>query len=200
MLRDGRERIKRKEEKWKKMAKNKNKRLFGVGIGVIAATGLFTIAILLAFAALSSGGGAAIEQNAEGNGGEATIAASAATTSINYQGRLTDSAGNLLNGTYTMTFKLYEVASGGTALATYTNRVEVTDGLFNTNIDLDQSYFDGSTLARDNSWIRFRDDTKTGTPAGALCLPCRRCRDPRRDGFCCFRHQERTEQARSHQH
>ncbi|MCK4734597.1 MAG: hypothetical protein KAT65_19230 [Methanophagales archaeon] len=128
------------------MAKNEKKRFLGVGVGLIAATGILTIAILLAFAALGSGGGAAIDRNAEGNGGEVTIAASEVTTSINYQGRLTDSAGNLLNGTYTMTFKLYEVASGGTALATYTNRVEVTDGLFNTNIDFDQSYFDGRAL------------------------------------------------------
>jgi hypothetical protein len=83
------------------------------------------------------------EQNAEGM----TVAASAVTTSsINYQGRLTDSAGEPLSGSYTMTFRLYEVASGGSALATDSHSVEVTDGLFNTAIDFDPEYFDGRGL------------------------------------------------------
>ena len=127
------------------MAKNKKKRFLGVGIGVIAAIGLFTIAILLAVAASDSGSGV-IDRNAEGNGGEVTIAASAVTQSINYQGRLTDSAGNPLRGTYIMTFKLFGVTSGGTALDTDMHKVEVVDGLFNTSIDFDQSYFDGRAL------------------------------------------------------
>jgi hypothetical protein len=45
-----------------------------------------------------------------------------------------------------MTFKLYEVDSGGTALDTDTHSVTVTDGLFNTNISFKQSYFDGREL------------------------------------------------------
>jgi len=74
------------------------------------------------------------------------IAASAVTPSISYQGSLTDSAGNPLSGTYTIAFKLYDVSSGGTSLDTDTHSVEVTDGLFNTEIDFDQSYFDGREL------------------------------------------------------
>lgn len=57
------------------MAKNKKKKILGVGIGVIAVIGL--LAFALAFAASGSGSGAAIDKNAEGNGGEVTIAASA---------------------------------------------------------------------------------------------------------------------------
>ncbi|NQE46532.1 hypothetical protein C5S31_10975 [ANME-1 cluster archaeon GoMg2] len=115
---------------------NLNNRFFS--IGVIAAIAVLTIAF--AFAASGSG---VIDQNAEG----ITVAASAVTTSsINYQGRLTDSAGEPLSGTYTMTFRLYEVASGGTALDTDSRSEDVTDGLFNTEIDFDPEYFDGRGL------------------------------------------------------
>ena len=34
------------------------------------------------------------------------------TSEINYQGQLTDSAGNPLSGAYSMTFQLYGVSSG----------------------------------------------------------------------------------------
>jgi hypothetical protein len=68
------------------------------------------------------------------------------TSEINYQGRLADSAGGPLTGTYTMTFRLYEAATGGTALDTDTHSVAVENRLFNTEIDFDQSYFDGRAL------------------------------------------------------
>jgi hypothetical protein len=45
-----------------------------------------------------------------------------------------------------MAFRLYDVVTGGTALDTDTHTVEVTDGLFNTHIDFNQSYFDGREL------------------------------------------------------
>ena len=129
------------------MDKTKNKKKRIVGIGLIAAIGLlaFAFAGFQVLAASGSGGGV-VDQNAEGNGGEMTIAASAVTNSINYQGRLTDSAGNPLSGAYEMTFSLYEVPSGGTALDTDTHSVAVENGLFNTEIDFDQSYFDGRAL------------------------------------------------------
>ena len=127
------------------MTKNKKKERRIVGVGVIAAIGLLAFAILLAFAASGSGGEAAIERNVEGSEGLA-VTASTVTTGISYQGMLTDSGGNPLSGTYTMTFKLYNVSSGGTALDTDTHSVEVENGLFNTNIDFAQSYFDGRAL------------------------------------------------------
>jgi hypothetical protein len=104
------------------MDKNKKKKILGVGIGVIAAIGLLAFAILLA------------------------SAASDVTGSSNYQGRLTDSAGEPLSGAHEMTFKLYEVDSGGTALVTDTHSVTATNGLFNTNIDFGTTYFDGRAL------------------------------------------------------
>lgn len=53
---------------------------------------------------------------------------------IPVQGRLTDTGGNPLTGNYTMTFRLYAVPSGGTALCQDTNTVAVNNGLFNSEI------------------------------------------------------------------
>ena len=117
---------------------DKTKKRF-LGIGVIAA--IAVLAFAFAIAASGSDGGV-IEQNAEG----VTVAASEVTSSINYQGRLTDSAGEPLSGTYTLTFRLYEVASGGTALDTDSHSITATEGLFNTDIGFDQEYFDGREL------------------------------------------------------
>jgi hypothetical protein len=54
---------------------------------------------------------------------------------IPFQGRLTDTAGNPLDGTYNVTFRIYDVSSGGTALCSDTNSVSVTAGLFSTYVD-----------------------------------------------------------------
>lgn len=60
----------------------------------------------------------------------ATAAASSQTT-INYQGYLTDSNGSAVNDTLEMSFRLYSVESGGTALWTETqSSVAVSNGLF----------------------------------------------------------------------
>ncbi len=57
----------------------------------------------------------------------------AAPNLVNYQGRLTDGAGlPLANGTFTVTFSIYSVASGGTAIWSETQDLMVTDGLFAT--------------------------------------------------------------------
>jgi hypothetical protein len=130
------------------MAKNKKRRFLGIGIGVIAAIGLlaFTFVGLQALAVSDSGGEVGIEGNVEGREGEVAIAASAVTNSITYQGRLTDSTGEPLSGTWEMVFELYNVSTGGTALATDRHDVNVTDGLFNTHIDFGTDYFDGREL------------------------------------------------------
>jgi hypothetical protein len=51
------------------------------------------------------------------------------------QGRLTDASGNPLNGTYNLTFSLYDVSSGGTALCEDTDSVNVANGLFTASMD-----------------------------------------------------------------
>jgi hypothetical protein len=54
---------------------------------------------------------------------------------IPVQGRLTDTSGNPINGSYDLTFNLYEVESGGIAVCSDTNmNVEITNGLFSTEI------------------------------------------------------------------
>jgi hypothetical protein len=129
--------------------------------GVIAAIAIIATIALLALAGLGGVSCAAEGENAGGSEGEiagAAVSAASVTNSINYQGRLADSSGSPLSGTYTMTFRLYDsgtytmtfrlydVSTGGTALDTDIRDVVVTDGLFNTGIDFDQSYFDGREL------------------------------------------------------
>jgi hypothetical protein len=60
--------------------------------------------------------------------------ASAMVNSIPIQGKLTDSAGNSLNGTYSFKITIYNAATAGTALCTNTKDVTVTNGLFNTTL------------------------------------------------------------------
>jgi parallel beta-helix repeat protein len=65
--------------------------------------------------------------------------ASAAPTTMNFQGRLSDATGNTMpDGLYNMQFRLFTVSSGGSATWTETrettNRVQVTNGLFSTQL------------------------------------------------------------------
>ena len=119
--------------------------------GVIAATVIIAMIALLALAGLGGVSCAVIDEDAGGREGEiagAAVSATSVTNSINYQGRMTDSAGEPLSGTYNMTFGLYNAPTGVkyVLLDTDTHTVEVTDGLFNTNIDFAPSYFDGRAL------------------------------------------------------
>jgi hypothetical protein len=65
------------------------------------------------------------------NAGAARLAALSIPQLINYQGRLTDAAGNPLTGSYNMTFCLYEAATGGTSPWCENQVVTVTYGVFN---------------------------------------------------------------------
>jgi hypothetical protein len=53
---------------------------------------------------------------------------------INYQGYLTDSGGNPVNGSVDIVFSIYDVAAGGTAIWTETQTVVVNKGLFNVQL------------------------------------------------------------------
>jgi len=56
---------------------------------------------------------------------------------IPIQGRLTDANGIPLNGTYTVTFYVYDAAVGGNLLCgNFDASVDVTNGLFNSSLDL----------------------------------------------------------------
>ncbi|RPI38920.1 MAG: hypothetical protein EHM53_07550, partial [Methanoregulaceae archaeon] len=50
------------------------------------------------------------------------------TSSITYQGKLTNAAGGPLTGTYSVTFKLYDASTGGITLNTDTHSVTATNG------------------------------------------------------------------------
>nr|MBA3468983.1 hypothetical protein [Herpetosiphonaceae bacterium] len=64
--------------------------------------------------------------------------------SFTYQGRLLDGTAPA-SGPYTLTFRLFDAASGGAQVgATLTRSVTVTDGLFTTGLDFGLAAFDGS--------------------------------------------------------
>ncbi|MDD1720355.1 MAG: hypothetical protein LUQ25_09875, partial [Methanoregulaceae archaeon] len=65
---------------------------------------------------------------------------------ITYQGILTDNGGNPLTGTYSVAFRLYGVATGGTALSTDTHSDTARNGKFTTTVTFDLSKFDGRAL------------------------------------------------------
>ncbi len=68
------------------------------------------------------------------SGGTPRVFASVPTT-MSYQGILKDSSSNYLTGTYSMTFKLYNVSTGGTALWTETqSSVSVSSGKFSVTL------------------------------------------------------------------
>ncbi|MBN1587460.1 MAG: hypothetical protein JW937_08580, partial [Candidatus Omnitrophica bacterium] len=50
---------------------------------------------------------------------------------LNFQGRLTDTSGNALNGDFDLVIRLYDATEGGTAFWTETHEVSLTEGLFN---------------------------------------------------------------------
>jgi hypothetical protein len=63
------------------------------------------------------------------------IAAVGINKTINFQGKVVNTNGtNVANGSYTFVFKLYSVASGGTANWTESKSLTVTDGVFQTNL------------------------------------------------------------------
>jgi len=70
---------------------------------------------------------------------------------INVQGKLTDAVGDpVADGPHSVTFSIYDVASGGTALWSEPRTVQTTDGLFNIllgeSVDFPASLFDDTLL------------------------------------------------------
>ena len=67
---------------------------------------------------------------------------------ISYQGQLTDSAGNPLNGTYDIEFQFWDAASGGNQVGSpiTKNDVQTTNGLFSVQLEVAQADFNGRGL------------------------------------------------------
>jgi hypothetical protein len=76
---------------------------------------------------------------------------------IPIQGRLTDASGNPLNGNYSITARIYNVSSDGTALCSDTDTVPVSNGLFNMYI----SHCTSTILNGQQLWLGI----KVGTDA-----------------------------------
>lgn len=72
--------------------------------------------------------------------------ASAQSNYIPVQGRLTNAAGTPLDGTFDLTFRLYDVYSGGTPLCEHVVSTGVADGLFSTYFQGTDCNVDGRTL------------------------------------------------------
>jgi hypothetical protein len=84
---------------------------------------------------------------------------------INYQGMLTDNSGNPLNGSYNITFRIYDDPSAGTKKWEETqSSVSVTNGLFNVilgsvtpiNLDFSQDYWLDITVSGETMPTRLR--------------------------------------------
>lgn len=84
----------------------------------------------------------------------------ALSSGISYQGRLFDSGGAPLDGSYTMRFNVYDDPVAGSALWDSGNvSVLVEDGLFNVKLGVDQGDFDGQAL-----WLNIIVEGETLSP------------------------------------
>src|SRR4030067_2392446 len=114
------------------------KRVFFVIIGCLA---------LLITLTLSTSGGFAGPVTSE-RGPNAPEEVTGHSSFIPVQGRVTNASGNPLNGTYTISFRIYSLSGGGTALCQdLDNEVVVDNGLFYTYMNMTGcSAFDGRQL------------------------------------------------------
>jgi hypothetical protein len=109
---------------------------------------IFTLAVIASLAWASQAGAISLGMPS---------AAGTSIGSVAYQGRLADTSGSPLTGTYTMTFSIYNSATGGVALWeeqwTGSNSVSVSKGLFNVMLGsinaMPQSLFAGN----DSLWL-----------------------------------------------
>jgi len=89
--------------------------------------------------------------------GVGDLSYSAVTPLLNYQGRLTDSGGSPLTGSYNILFSIYNVPTGGSALWSETQTVSVSEGLFSVslgsftalNLPFDADYWLGIKVGAD---------------------------------------------------
>jgi hypothetical protein len=78
--------------------------------------------------------------------GEEAEAMGVVVSRIPIQGRLTDAGGNPLDGSHSVTFRLYDISTGGTALCESTRTVTVEQGLFSTYMQGTGCPIDGRQL------------------------------------------------------
>ncbi len=92
----------------------------------------------------------------------AVLAHAGVPRTMSYQGVLRDDVGNSVpDGSYSIEFNIYDVATGGTALWTETQSVVASDGLFNVilgstttlGIDFDVPYWLGITIEAESELV-----------------------------------------------
>ncbi len=87
----------------------------------------------------------------------APAAPTTSTGTIAYQGRLADASGVPLTGTYSMIFRIYNIATGGSPLWTEQwtgpNSVQVSDGLFNVMLGSMTSITQTMITSNNNLWL-----------------------------------------------
>ena len=105
--------------------------------------------LLIVFLALAIGGwavGLARAQDAVPPRTDDPNAPEASSNYIPLQGQLTDASGTPLNGTYNVTFRLYDQSSGGTALCESAQSLNLENGLFSTYMYGADCHIDGRQL------------------------------------------------------
>lgn len=105
---------------------------------------LMSLALLLTFFV-----GLSAAQEPQPDVGDPNLSPAEPDARSNYipiQGRLTNSSGLPLHGTYDLTFRLYDSLTGGSPLCSDTNFVSVDQGLFNTDIYAVSCPIDGRRL------------------------------------------------------
>ncbi len=74
---------------------------------------------------------------------------------MDYRGYLTDAGGNPLDGTYSITFRIYDAATGGNLLWYETKSVTIANGYFDVQLDLSTN--GGDTLKFDRPyWLALK--------------------------------------------
>lgn len=84
---------------------------------------------------------------------------SAQVTAFSYQGRLSDTNGQPLNGNYDFQFRLFDAPTGGgqVPVVPVSPDVTVSNGLFTTGLDFGNNVFDGTTY-----WLEIAVQPHTG--------------------------------------
>ena len=86
---------------------------------------------------------------------------------FSHQGRLLDSGGNPVpDGNYAVQYRIYQVATDGTAVYTENQNVAVKDGLFTTSLGLTTAV--DPTLFAQPAWLEVRINGQTLTPRQPL--------------------------------
>jgi hypothetical protein len=108
---------------------------------------LYILTTILSTFILSAG---AVQPGASRNPGpgDGLIVSGMLPSTITYQGRLTDASGNPLNGTYNLTFQVWNDATAGLQLGTniVLTGVLVKDGLFTVKLNVPHDAFDGQSI------------------------------------------------------